>query len=691
MKKLVTPLLIFWVSLSLRLLAITVPLNTDEGVWLPRGVSFWDHLLAGDLAGTFLKMHPGVPNMWTIGAGVGLQCQWQHLTSGQLNLLDLPACFKLDTFPIDLFVGPRILQGIITSACMAILYLLAKQLLGRSIALVGIGLLMFEPFFVAYQRFITTDAFLTDFSAISILLLLLYFRNTQKRLLLLGSGVMMGLATAAKTPALFLIVAVVIWVRVMETGAWAPRFPQRGWPTQRKDLLIWGATAAVTFIVIWPALWGAPLLTTASWLGGAGVESFKDKAFLGQETNYFLGFLFYPLVLVFRLSPLTQLGLIAGGLSLLRPQQRRQLANAPELMALAIVPLTVLFILLFPTHKMDRYIMMAMPQMALLAAAGWLQLVSWGRDRIQSWTKRPDQPPAKIPAGWMATPLALGLMVGQLMLLLPHYPYYIAYYNPVFGGVHVAQRWLMIGQGEGLDQAAQWLRQDPAADDMTIASWYPRIFRSYFRKGETVNTKNNPYNWVGSNRVVTYINQIQRQKPRPEIVDYFEAQSPLYTVRHDGLDYVKVYAGPIVRPRDLEGVQRFSAASSVNQGIRLVGYDLPPSDRLDAPKAAITLYWEFTETPPTDLQVAIGLRDANQTLCTQIERPSLVGYLPTDDTLLNQTVRDVYPLDIPKDCSPSQMQQLTVRWQASGMKEPVELEEALPPSLIGQANGGDRH
>ncbi|MEA5506474.1 hypothetical protein VB735_25875 [Halotia wernerae UHCC 0503] len=61
-----SPLLlaIFLISLVLRTLAITASLNSDEGLWIYRGSQFIKHLLEGDLIGTFLKHHPGVPNMW---------------------------------------------------------------------------------------------------------------------------------------------------------------------------------------------------------------------------------------------------------------------------------------------------------------------------------------------------------------------------------------------------------------------------------------------------------------------------------------------------------------------------------------------------------------------------------------------------------------------------------------------------
>ncbi len=59
---------IFLISLVLRVLNITIPMNTDEALWLSRGTNFIKYLFDGDLAATYLRHHPGVTNMWLIGS-----------------------------------------------------------------------------------------------------------------------------------------------------------------------------------------------------------------------------------------------------------------------------------------------------------------------------------------------------------------------------------------------------------------------------------------------------------------------------------------------------------------------------------------------------------------------------------------------------------------------------------------------
>jgi hypothetical protein len=78
------------------------------------------------------------------------------------------------------------------------------------------------------------------------------------------------------------------------------------------------------------------------------------------------------------------------------------------------------------------------------AGLGWL--TAWPRtDRDPRW-----------PA-WFA----LGVVVGQLALLVPYLPDGMTYYSPLLGGAAAAARVFTIGQGEGLDEAACYLDAEP--------------------------------------------------------------------------------------------------------------------------------------------------------------------------------------------------------------------------------------
>lgn len=243
---------------------------------MTRGSTFIQNLLEGDLTGTYRRHHPGVTNMWVIGSSMLANCLLQKQFPGLLGLnqpLDLNACLN-QVHPIIFYVLPRLLQAAIASACMVCFYILTKRLLGQSVALCSLSLLLLEPFFLAYQRYLTTDALMADFSILALLLFLLYLRSDRyRRQLLVASGVFMGLATATKVTALFILPAIAIWIVLIESGIWRTRFPQRGWKRQLADLRWWGLSILGTIVLIWPAMWVSPSYVVAQIYKGLLKES----------------------------------------------------------------------------------------------------------------------------------------------------------------------------------------------------------------------------------------------------------------------------------------------------------------------------------------------------------------------------------------------------------------------------------
>ncbi|MEA5507660.1 glycosyltransferase family 39 protein [Halotia wernerae UHCC 0503] len=653
-------------SLTLRVLAITIPTNVDEALWLYRGVTFIKHLFEGDFANTYIFHHPGVTNMWLIGSSQFLNSFLYSLFPDWLNLDQPPlqhVCFDkvYVPCPISLYVMPRLVQAVITSACMVGIYILAKRLLGRFIGLIFISLLIVSPFFLAYQRYITTDALQADFSILAVLLLLLYLRGDGKRQWLLASGMFMGLAIASKIPTIFILPAIIVWIVLIELGVWRTSFPQRGWIRQIFDLTIWGITATAIIFVIWPAFWVAPQETWTKLYEGLLREADRGTLFFWGKLTDSPGKLFYPLVLAYRLSPLLQVGLLVCLLTLLIPRLRHRLDKMPELAAIALIPVSVLFVLSNIHSKIDRYIILVLPELALLAGAGWLQLGIW----VKSW---------RILKG---VKTAIALAVVQLFFLVPRYPYYISYYNPLLGGAQAAKNLFMLGQGDGLDKAAHWLNQLPNAKEITAASWYSPAFGSYFQ-GRTLELQSfSPpnlieINWINANYVVLYFNQLQRQLPEPKMLAYFAAQQPLYSVQMDNIDYVLVYPGPLPLPQDLEHIQ-FPLSVSFAKQVRLLGYDLNTSQLKSGDKLVVTYYWKFLESLPPDLTINTSLRDSNGKLLESSQSSLINDYLPLNQITPGTVVRDVHQLKTSTGI-PTGRYQLEVGWFSTNKEQALEVE-----------------
>ncbi len=374
-----TLLAIFSVSFMLRTLAITASLNTDEGLWIYRGSQFIKRLGQGDFTRTFLKHHPGVPNMWLSGSSMWLNCWLHKIFNGFFGVAlpsDINACLDIQEFAIPLYVIPRLVQAVITSACMVYLYVLVKKLFTPAVAVCTISLLLLEPFFLAYQRFITTDALQADFATLAVLLFLLYLQG-GKRQHLLFSGIFLGLATAAKITALFLLPGMALFVLLVELGIWQSSFPQRSWPNQIRDLAVWTANAVAVFTLIFPAMWVSPGYVLTKIYKGILQESDRGFLFFFGQLTHSPGIIFYPLVLAYRLSPVLQLGLFATIIILAIPKLRRQQPKVPLLVATLLVCLSVLLLLSLSDSKIDRYINLCFPMLALLAAVGWVAIIAW--------------------------------------------------------------------------------------------------------------------------------------------------------------------------------------------------------------------------------------------------------------------------------------------------------------------------
>lgn len=649
---------IFLVSLTLRVLAITIPLNSDEVLWMSRGTTFIRNLLEGDLTNTYLRHHPGVTNMWVIGSSMLLNCLLHKYFPGLLHL-NLPphmaACLDINQFPINLYILPRLVQAVITSACMVCLYLLTKRLLGQAVALCSMSLLLLEPFFLSYQRYLTTDALQADFGVLAVLLVLLYLQSGRERKLLVASGVLMGLATASKITALFLLPGVVLQVVLIELGVWRGCFLKRGWKQQLRDLGFWGATILAVFVLIFPAVWVSPSYVVSKIYKGLLRESDRGYFFFLGEMTDSPNLLFYPLVLAYRLSPVLQVGLLAVT-ALLIPKLRCRREKIPNIAALAVLSVCVLVILSLSSSKIDRYINLCLPILALLSAVGWLEIMAW----VSGWIRQTKITNWQINQGVIT---ALSIVVLQIVVLLPHYPYYITYYNPLLGGSRLAQHLFMIGQGEGLEKAASWLNQSPNIQQIKAASWYSSSFAAYFQ-GQTLSIdkyiQQGFQPWTQAHRVVLYHNQFQRQLPEQKMIAYFADQQPLYTVRLHDIDYVQVYPGPVALPEDLKRIQ-IPRSLSFGQQVRLLGYDLHQSGLAVNATLQVTFYWEFLAPLPSDALLKIGLRGDNGKLLNSWNSPLLNGYLSPQQMTLGTVLRDVHNLTISPNIPPQQYQ-LEVGW-----------------------------
>ena len=448
--------------------------------------------------------------------------------------------------------------------------------------------------------------------------------------------------------------------------------------------VLWGVVATVTFFLLWPAMWVNPLGSFAKmtaemeeYVGGHVNANF----FWGRTTDD-PGLLFYPIAYFFRITPATVIGLIAAAVAAARrsaPFDRPLVRRA----ALGFLLFGLLFVLLMsiPAKKFDRYILPAFPAFEVLGALGWGALALWAVRRFapKTATTGADQQMGKSAVRVMAITLFAGVVGLHSLFTALHYPYYLTYFNPLAGGSITAPWAMIIGWGEGLDQAAAWLNQQPEAEKLRIVSWYHDGPLSYFTKAEPVGVRyGSSLSWLENDFVVLYINQIQRDIPSPEAIDWYLAQEPALTVDFAGLELARIVD---MRGRPLPpfvGLNINSAADFGGQ-IRLLAHELDKTAVQPGEEIFAQLYLRSLAPMQTNYNIGLRLVDAAGNVVWRED-----GWpwgAATSDWPLDEVRPDGHHIQVPADARPG-LYKLTMSFYEPATLQTLPVLAASDGSLI---------
>ena len=562
----------------------------DENAWSGRSQHFLTALREGDYALTFQTEHPGVTTMWA-GAAGRLWNSWipgggsGGWAEGDPNI-----------------AAGRVFAVLANTLALSLAFVFAWRLLGLLPALLGFLLLSLDPFHAAHARILHLDGMLSSFLLLALMAFLSFLRH-RRPLDLIVSGVAAGLSWLTKSPGLFLI-PIVLLLALIELGhilrerdgrPLATLIWQSVWP-----LIVWGLAGLAVFVLLWPAMWVEPLGTVNRVLApalGHAQGGHGDPVFFGGRL-YADGRLdasvwqFYPVSYLWRSTPVALLGLLAAGVALVfrcgplaRPDVRR------VVLGLLLFVLLYGLLLNLGAKKFDRYLLPAFAPLDLVAALGWVAVAGWVASAMRSAPANPEPPagirqagrrdpktepgsrkvgshaslrevwPAKglvrsaKPARLSLALLLLGIVIlAQAAFSLPTYPYYLSYYNPLLGGGPKAPEVLMIGWGEGLDQAGRYLSAKPEAKQLQVASWYVPCFAPFFPgavRGIPLETElSDPQleELLASDYIVVYIHQWQREMPRP-LLEVLAGQAPEHRIEINGVEYARIYQGPLSERR----------------------------------------------------------------------------------------------------------------------------------------------
>jgi 4-amino-4-deoxy-L-arabinose transferase-like glycosyltransferase len=619
-------LMLFIVSLTPRLAGLGQFSTPDEFLWFQRSSDFLSGLISNTytcqtynrgigLECTLQTGHPGVTTMWTGSMGIGMY----YLTNTEgKDLLHFTRTLPTKALDKNLVPWLRLPTAILTALVPPFIFLLLLRLLrsegkkGFAVALLAALLAALSPFEIGLSRVLHHDALETVGFTLSILALLNYRSGTLSRRWLVLSGALAGFSILSKSPGLFLgvfFIFVEAWYTLayrLEKGKWQPEV----WKILLIDAAIWGGSILVTAFALWPALWVIPLkaVTTIFKVGADYYSMGHDLGsyFMGSVDND-PGPLFYPFSLLIRLTPFACLGFIIGlcfwlfggkgetpSESAFAHRNGLSLSGKPEKRLFAFSLLLMLSFIAFMSlgaKKMDRYLLPVYPFVSIMAAQGWVWLVSAGTDWIKAIKRRENG---------LTWALAGVVMLGAATsgwLAWNNYPYYLTYFNPMLGGTPAATRMITVGWGEGLDLAAAYLNQKPDAKNQKVQTWHKQSFAPYFA-GTTLNFTKRREDVMSADYVVMYIDQEQRDLPDKKQLDFIRQNYVLEkTISLQGVDYARIYRS--IRVEQRVKPQIFSGQSE------FWGWNNPPADELPAKprlKAGdpldFNLYWRLVGNAP---------------------------------------------------------------------------------------------
>ncbi|TEU20928.1 MAG: phospholipid carrier-dependent glycosyltransferase [Anaerolineales bacterium] len=664
---------LFLLALIPRVLDLGVFLTVDEPAYAEQGQNFLAAVLRADWAATNQMGNPGTTTM--LAGAMGLVAYYIWSGGGGMSLQDFVASVPFHPFDPHLLAILRLPFALITSLSVLGVYALTRKLFNGKVALLGAVLLALDPFYLAYSRLISLDAFMAIFMFLALLAFLLFLKKGRARPYLLLSALAGGLAIATRSPA-FILVPVVVVVSLLSLGNSEGRWRRRAL-SLLGALTVWVGLIGLVFCLLWPTMWVDPV---GSFMGVVN----KSLAFRGSTRspyfNFFMGVtgpdpgpLYYPVVLLFHATPLTLLG-AALALALLAKKgtdgQRRL-----SILYLLLYSLSYIALMSLGATKAARYLLPLFPVMDLLAALALCHFGSAVFSRLRL-------------AWWPATFTIVTFL--QVGFSLSHHPYYLSYYNPLAGGGYQAPRFLLVGWGEGLDQVAEYLNARPA--EVRAVSGYSSQLKP-FCKGQVwgLNEQNLLtvlYKYEAS-YVVLYISQAQRNMPSPAVVCYFRSLEPEHVVRIHGVEYARIYRMPEFLPDEVLPIEHRQPVSFGGE-IQFLGYSLE-SDKEEA--VGITLYWRALGAVSGDYMAYLKLVNAVYHLWGQVEgRPSLGG-TPTNQWQEGEvfdsyheiepwpgTPPGVYQIELSL-YEPYQQRNLTPADDQNPLLGPVEIARGVPPPI----------
>lgn len=540
------PIILITVILVPRFLRLGYYTIVDEPKYLKQSAGFYYAVSNGDYAKTNRIIHPGVIPMWFGAAAFTWQFpEYQELGEDRIGDLQFRMLLRQnDLSTTYMLASARLIMILAHTGLLAVAFFLAKRLVGQWPAFLATLLVAFDPFYFAHSRFLVTDGLLSVLMFVSLLAFLVFLKERQTRYLVLSAAAAAA-SWLTKVPGIVLVPTVAAFSMGEYWFVSRPEKTLIHWPGLKRllgSLLLWIAIAVLVTFILWPALWVDASNTLGKivdfTMAQSTAESISPSFFNGQEvkTGVFDAktySYYYPLTFLWRTTPIVLLGLLGLVIGIVTRQEWLRQNRG-------IIFSLVFYVILFTTmvtlsqKKFDRYLLPVFLPLDVLAALGWVTFGNWLADRFPSRTSQ------LLPQAALSLAIIL-----QALPVVQTYPYYLSYYNPLMGGGAKAPEVMLVGWGEGLDQAGRYLNEKPQSHLLNVYTHYSFSLDYYFNGVSTKITLYLAPGWqmdrmLNSDYVVVYINHQLRGIYEP-FFDLIGDFLPEHTIWIDGIEYARIY------------------------------------------------------------------------------------------------------------------------------------------------------
>ena len=270
------------------------------------------------------------------------------------------------------------------------------------------------------------------------------------------------------------------------------------------------------------------------------------------------------------------------------------------------------------------------------------------------------------------------MLIGNLAW---YHPYALAYYNPLFGGSATAVKTILVGWGEGLDLASQFIRSQAGPCDVAMMSYFDSVTSAYTPCDHVYPMQDSLQGLVDESYIITYITQLQRgifSNLTAELAD----QVPAYVAHIHGIDYADVYRAdglkPALTPPDgAQDMYIFNNAEN-DDAVDLQAWTLDNDVRLQ-PCASITVesWWQIGRSLDEDYSMTLVIADQNGQGVVRTDGP--IAGVTSKRWQVGQHYLDKRSLTVPCDMPPGEYPLLIGLYQPYGViPVPVSLPTGAP-------------